>query len=56
LPVFVAQLPPDSHCAIASQLTVSALAVAVDSPIATAAMAPAIAAKKIILRMLFPDP
>src|ERR1700704_2844432 len=44
LPVLVDQLPPDSHCAIASQLALSALAVPVERAIGTRASAPEIAA------------
>jgi hypothetical protein len=41
--VFVDQLPPDSHWAIASQLTLSALALPVERAIGTMPSAPAMA-------------
>ena len=43
LPVLVDQLPPDSHWAMASQFTVSALAVPVERAIGTTPSAPAMA-------------
>src|SRR5689334_12905544 len=44
LPELVAQLPPDSHRAMASQFTLSALAVPVESAIGMTPRAPAMAA------------